>query len=70
MLLAVEALAQRLQHGIRAVQSRGGIDGDNRVIGDDPRGFVGGNDLRHLSPVAADQIRGLLCNGDGRGIGV
>ena len=35
MSLAVEALAQRLQHGIGAAETRGRIDGDDRAIPDE-----------------------------------
>ena len=69
MLFAVEAFAEGFQDSIGAAQAGRGIDGDGCAIGDIFYGFCGADNFGHLS-VAADQVRGPFCHGDGGGVGI
>ena len=69
MLFTVEAFAESFQDRIGAAQAGRGIHRDGRTVGDFFYCFCGADDFRHL-PIAADQVRGPFCHGDGWGVGV
>ena len=69
MLFAVEAFAQGFQDSIGAAEAGRGIHRDGCAIVDIFYGFCGAYNFGHL-PVAADQVRGPFCHGDGGCVGV